>query len=63
MKMGYQARYMTCYYINEIYILVIKNLKTELTTTSWHAIWKYIRTAPTLPVVRVRLDEILIKFP
>jgi hypothetical protein len=30
---------------------------------SWYAIWKYLRTAPTLPSVRSRLNELLAKFP
>ena len=42
---------------------MIASLSTELTTMTWHAIWKYLRTAPTLPAVRMRLNEILHKFP
>ena len=30
---------------------------------TWHAVWKYLRTAPSLPTVRLRLDEVLAKFP
>lgn len=30
---------------------------------TWHAVWKNLRTAPNLPTVRSRLDEILAKFP
>jgi hypothetical protein len=41
---------------------MIASLNTALTTMTWHAIWKYIRTAPTLPAVRIRLDELLYKF-
>ena len=38
-------------------------MNTELTTMTWHAVWKYLRTAPSLQSVRLRLDEILAKFP
>ena len=30
---------------------------------TWHAVWKYLRTAPSLPTVRLRLDEVLAKLP
>lgn len=42
---------------------MLTSLTTELTSITWYAIWKYIRTAPTLATVRVRLDELLLKFP
>ena len=42
---------------------LISGLDAALTTISWHAVWKYLRTAPLLPLVRSRLDEVLVKFP
>lgn len=42
---------------------MISSLSTSLTPITWQAIWKYLRTASTLPLVRMRLDEILCKFP
>ena len=35
----------------------------DLAQAAWHAVWKYLRTAPSLPSVRSRLDEVLVKFP
>lgn len=42
---------------------VLSSLNSALTHISWQGIWKYLRTAPSLPLVRQRLDEILHKFP
>lgn len=42
---------------------MLSTMTTELTALSWHAVWKYLRTAPSLQIVRLRLDEVLAKFP
>ena len=42
---------------------LISGLDAALTDISWYAAWKYLRTAPSLPLVRSRLDEVLVKFP